>query len=215
MSMTRNPKKRTYVSKVRQRQSEETRRRILVSAQKLFASKGFELITIDEIAKAAKVSKPSVYNIFQSKRGILLVLIDEALPTEQLSDLVSQATYNPSPRKRLEVTARICRQLYDAEKNQLDLLRGASILDPVFKELEAEREQRRYQRQEESVKLMAKENVMAENMSLSKARDILWTFTGRDFYRLLVLERSWSSDEYEQWLAKLLIMTLLKSAYQN
>jgi hypothetical protein len=113
------------------------------------------------------------------------------------------------------ITARICRQLYDAEKSQLDLLRSASILDPIFKELESEREQRRYQRQEESIKLLAREKLISENIPLAKARDILWAFTGRDFYRLLVLERGWSSHEYEQWLAKLLIVTLLKPAYQS
>jgi AcrR family transcriptional regulator len=208
-------KKRTYVSQARQQQSEKTRYRILASAKKLFTSKGFEPVTIDAIAKAAKVSTPSIYAIFQSKRGILLALIDEALPPEQLSALVGQATQEKSPRKRLEATARICRQLYDAEKSQLDLLRGAVILDSVFKELEIEREQRRYQRQEESVKLMANEKVIAENMPLSKVRDILWAFTGRDFYRLLVLERGWSSDEYEQWLGELLVSTLLKPAYQR
>jgi hypothetical protein len=46
-------------------------------------------------------------------------------------------------------------QLYDAEKTQLSFLRGASILDPVFKGLEIERERRRYQRQKESIEAMA------------------------------------------------------------
>ena len=64
------------------------------------------------------------------------------------------------PSKRLEITATISRQLYDAEKAQLSFLRGASILDLVSKGLEIERERRRYQRQKETVETMASEKVL-------------------------------------------------------
>jgi AcrR family transcriptional regulator len=203
------PKKRTYNSESRQTQSQKTKQRILASAKMLFESKGFEQVTIDEIAREAQISAPSIYSIFQSKRGVLLGLMDEALPPAQHAALVEQGKKEKCPRKRLEITARIARQLYDAEKAQLSFLRGASILDPVFKGLEIERERRRYQRQKETVETMANDKAFADNLSTSKIRDILWAFTGRDFYRMLVIERGWSSDEYEKWLADLLIQTLL------
>jgi AcrR family transcriptional regulator len=175
----------------------------------LFEAKGFEHVTIDEIAQEAQVSSPSIYSLFQSKRGVLLGLMDEALSPEQHAALVEQVKQEKCPRKRLEIAARISRQLYDAEKTQLSFLRGASILDPVFKGLEIERERRRYQRQKETVEAMAEECVFKDGLSLSKIRDILWAFTGRDFYRMLVVERGWSSDEYEKWLAEWLIQALL------
>lgn len=202
-------KKRSYNSESRQAQSQETKNRILASAKMLFESKGFEGVTIEEIAREAQVSAPSIYSIFQSKRGVLLGLMDEALPPEQHKALVEQIKKEKCPCKRLELTAAISRQLYDAEKAQLSFLRGASILDPVFKGLEIERERRRYQRQKESVEAMANEKAFIDNLTLSKVRDILWAFTGRDFYRMLVVERGWSSDEYEKWLGELLIQVLL------
>lgn len=203
------PKKRSYNSKSRQEQSQKTKNRILASAKMLFESKGFEKVTIEEIAREAYVSAPSIYSIFQSKRGVLLGLMDEALPPEQHAALVEQGKKEKCPRKRLEITAAIARQLYDAEKAQLSFLRGASILDPVFKGLEIERERRRYQRQKETVETMANHKVFANNLSTPKIRDILWAFTGRDFYRMLVIERGWSSEEYEKWLSELLIKILL------
>jgi AcrR family transcriptional regulator len=175
----------------------------------LIESKGFEKVTIEEIAREAQVSAPSIYSIFQSKRGILLGLMDEALPPEQHAALVEQGRKEKCPRKRLEITATISRQLYEA---QLSFLRGASILDPVFKGLEIERERRRYQRQKETVETMANEKAFTDSLSISKVRDILWAFTGRDFYRMLVVERGWSSDEYEKWLAELLIQVLLSKS---
>jgi AcrR family transcriptional regulator len=203
------PKKRSYYSESRKAQSQETRNRILACAKMLFESKGLENVTIDEIAKEAQVSAPSIYSIFQSKRGILLGLMDEALSPEQFEALVEQGKKETCPRKRLEITASIARQLYDAEKTQLGFLRGASILDPVFKGLEIERERRRYQRQKDMAEAMTNEKAFIHNLSLTKVRDILWAFTGRDLYRMLVVERGWSSDEYEKWLAELLIETLL------
>jgi AcrR family transcriptional regulator len=206
-------KKRIYNSASRAAQSRQTQSRILTAAKKLFESKGFEQVTIDEISHKAKVSAPSIYAIFQSKKGVLLALMDNVLAAEQynlLLESVEEAKSEKSPRKLLETAARISRQLYDAEKTELNLLRDALILNPEFKVLENERERRRYERQEETIELMAKQKMFVKHLSISKVRDILWAFTGRDLYRMLVHERRWSSDEYEQWLADLLIQTLLE-----
>lgn len=58
---------------------------------------------------------------------------------------------------------------------------------------------------------MAKQGVFPKSLSKEKARDILWAFTGRDFYRMLVVERKWFPDEYEKWLSDILINTLVSS----
>jgi hypothetical protein len=63
---------------------------------------------------------------------------------------------------------------------------------------------------QEPIKNLAKENELAPGLDQKKAHDIMWAFTGRDLYRMLVIERGWSSQEYEAWLANLLAQTLLK-----
>ncbi len=203
-------KKRTYYSELRTQQSQETKARILASAKQLFESKGFDQVTIDEIAIAAEVSSPSIYAIFKSKRGILFTLMDEAFSVEQRTELVEQVYQEISPQRKFKIAAQIARQLYDAEKKQFSLLRGVSIVTPQLKKLENEMEKRRYKRQQESVEAMGKADVFKEGVSTIKARDILWALTGRDVYRMLVVERKWSSDEYESWLSEILIWNLLK-----
>lgn len=205
-----NKKKRTYHSTTRLEQAIKTKERILTSAKQLFARDGFEGVTIEKLAQAADVSAPTIYALFQSKRGILRALMDEALPAVQFETLVNQSKEENSPEKRLTIAAKIARHIYDAEKAQIDLLTRASMLAPEFKELEEEREQRRHSRQEETVKRMISENSLRKELSLSKARDILWAFTGRDLYRMLVIEQKWSSDDYEQWLGQLLIKALIE-----
>jgi len=202
-------KKRPYTSPTRATRAAQTRSQILSAAKKLFESIGFEGTTIEKIADIAAVSIPTVYSLFQSKRGILRALIDEVLPPEQFEALVEKSIEAPSPEERLRISAKIARQIYDAEKNQMDLFRGAVVLTPEFKELEKEREMRRYDRQEITIQAMKEENSLLKELSLTKARDILWALTGRDLYRMLVIEQRWSSDAYEEWLAQSLIRALI------
>lgn len=202
-------KKRTYTSETRQSQAAQTRRRILEAAKALFQEEGFEAVTIEQMAQTASVSAPTIYGLFQSKRGVLRALMDEALPADQFEALVKEAMQEKSPQKHLALSAKIARHIYDAESSQMNLFQGASILSPEFKELEQMREQRRYKRQEESINMIATSGCLLKGLKESKARDILWAFTGRDMYRMFVVEQGWTSDEYETWLAQVLIETLI------
>lgn len=203
-------KKRSYNSESRKMQAQLTKDRIIASARSLFESKGFEGVTIDEIAQSANVSTPTIYALFQSKLGILRALMDTALSHENYEKLVRETVVEKSPAKRFAMAATISRQLYDAERVQLGSLQNASIIDSELKKLENEREKRRYQRQEKSFKETVKLGGLAQGLDVHKARDILWALTGRDLYRLLVIEREWTSDEYESWLSWLLERILMK-----
>ena len=99
--------------------------------------------------------------------------------------------------------------MYDAERTQMDIFRGASVLAPEFKELEKERELRRYTRQTVTIQAMEKEKSLLKGLTPAKARAILWAFTGRDMYRMFVIEQGWSPDEYEKWLAQQLARSLI------
>lgn len=202
-------KKRGYNSETRHEQASRTRSQILKAAKQLFQSKGFDRVTIAMLAKSAQVSMPTIYAVFKSKRGVLQSLIDDALPAGQFNALVDGSMDEQSPTKRLRITARLSRQIYDAERELMDILRGASVVAPEFKELEQEREQRRYDRQGAYVKKLVKDKALVKGMTFPKARDILWSLTGRDMYRMLVIERAWTSDEYEKWLGKVLVECLL------
>lgn len=203
-----NTQKRVYNSESRLVQATKTKNRILASARRLFQLEGFESVTIEKLALVAKVSTPTIYAIFRSKLGVLRALMDEALPTHQREALVKRSMREKSVKKRLAIAAKIARQIYDAERAQMEIFRGASVLSPEFKKLEKERERRRFQRLKETMKMMKKEKSLAPGLTVSKAHDILWAFTGRDIYRMFVIERGWSSGKYEKWLSQLLVKTL-------
>jgi AcrR family transcriptional regulator len=209
MSNMSTRKKRSYRSESRRKQAELTKRRILAAAKKLFARYGIDKVTIDKLAAEADVSSPTIFALFQSKRGLLRALIDEKLFGKRYEALVQRAI-SSHPVERLRMAACIARSVYDTEKSEMRLIRGASAFSPELRKLERELELRRFERQEMTVRILAKEKALAQGLRIKQAREILWALTSRDIYRMLVMERGWSPEVYEKWLAQILVQILTK-----
>jgi len=202
--------KRAYQSQIRQRRADETRLQITDAARELFLANGYEGTTIDAIAAEAGVASQTVYAVFGSKKGILAEIIERARFGSTYQELVRQALDTTEPAERLRMAARIARQIYDSEQAEAALLRGAGVVAPELAKLGQEREARRFKAQRSTVKLLLESGKLRDDLKEGKVRDILWTLTGREIYYMLVLDRGWNSNEYESWLADLLITSLLK-----
>ncbi|MEO6999285.1 MAG: TetR/AcrR family transcriptional regulator [Terracoccus sp.] len=57
----------------------ERREQLIVVGRTLFADKGFEATTVEEIAAKASVSKPVVYEHFGGKEGLYAVVVDREI----------------------------------------------------------------------------------------------------------------------------------------
>jgi AcrR family transcriptional regulator len=57
----------------------QRREQLLVVSRRLFAEKGFEQTSVEEIASRAEVSKPVVYEHFGGKEGIYAVVVDREI----------------------------------------------------------------------------------------------------------------------------------------
>jgi AcrR family transcriptional regulator len=202
-------KTRPYKSLVRQRQAGDTRRRIVEATRQLLQSEGYAGMTIEAIAQRAEVSAQSVYAAFKSKTGILTELLDQSAFGADYEDAVHQALSASEPEDRLRLTARIARQIHDAQSAAFDLLRGAGVVAPELAKLEQQREGLRYERQEQMIISLREAGRIRPELDYGTARDIFWMFTSRDVYRMLVRERGWSSHKYQDWLADTLVHSLL------
>lgn len=60
------------MGELRESKKRETRQRISDVATALFFERGFDAVTIDDVAAAAKVSKPTVFNYFARKEDLFL-----------------------------------------------------------------------------------------------------------------------------------------------
>lgn len=79
---------------------QERREQLLDVGRKLFADKGFEAVSVEEIAAKAGVSKPVVYEHFGGKEGLYAVVVDREM--NHLLDSVSEALTAGSARALLE-----------------------------------------------------------------------------------------------------------------
>jgi AcrR family transcriptional regulator len=66
----------------------------------VFAKRGYEATSVEEIADRAKVSKPIVYEHFGGKEGLYAVVVDREI--EQIVARIAEAISSGSPRERLE-----------------------------------------------------------------------------------------------------------------
>ena len=77
----------------------ERREQLILVGRSLFADKGFEAVTVEEIASTAGVSKPVVYEHFGGKEGLYAVVVDREM--NQLLTMISSALHGTHPRQLL------------------------------------------------------------------------------------------------------------------
>jgi AcrR family transcriptional regulator len=98
----------------------ERREQLLSVARALFAEKGFEATSIEEIAARAGVSKPVVYEHFGGKEGLYAVLVDR-----EMSALLDRLTHSISeghPRRLLEQAALVLLTYIEEETDGFRIL---------------------------------------------------------------------------------------------
>ena len=205
-------KKRSYQSPIRQRHADDTRVRIAAAARKLLEEHGYAGMTMPAVAKKAGVAVATVYAVFGSKTGMLSEILDAARFDESYQNLVREAMHTSDPRERLRFPARIARRIYESEHSVLDLLRGAGTVAPTLARSESERECTRYDAQAGMIQFLVRSRTLRPGLDPQHARDILWSLTSRDLYRLLVRERGWTGQQYENWLADTLVEALVRPA---
>jgi AcrR family transcriptional regulator len=81
----------------------QRREQLINIGRQLFAERGFDATSIEEVASRAKVSKPIVYEHFGGKEGLYAVVVDREV--RSLLDRVAAALTAGHPRALLEQAA--------------------------------------------------------------------------------------------------------------
>ena len=87
----------------RRMSSAERRSQLIEVSRAIFAEKGVEGATVEEIAAAAKVSKPVIYEHFGGKEGLYAVVVDREMAA--LLNLITSSLTTGRPRARAEQAA--------------------------------------------------------------------------------------------------------------
>lgn len=198
------------MSPLRSEAADATKERVLNAAKTLFSRHGIDAVTIAQIAQKADVATSTVYALFKSKEGILRRLMSAALFGDRFAAARAKLDGVTDPVAMIRLTPKVARAVYEGETSELRLIRGSSAFSPALRKLEQEFEKARFDMQEERVRLLFAESKQVEGLDFEDARRILWMYTSRDVYRMLVQEGGWSPERYEEWLAETLTHALVR-----
>ena len=84
----------------------ERREQLLAVAKKIFAERGFQSTTMDDIAKEAGFTKPILYQFFQSKTELYKEIVED-IATSMIHSLSKAVNSAEAPRAKIEVAFRV------------------------------------------------------------------------------------------------------------
>ena len=82
---------------------QERRAQLLEVGRSIFAERGYEATTVEEIAARAKITKPVVYEHFNGKEGLYAVIVDREV--QSLLQRITESLEGDHPRALLEQAA--------------------------------------------------------------------------------------------------------------
>ncbi len=202
--------KRPYRSPRRREQAEETRRRILAAARRLFVTHGYGGATMEAIADGAGVAVQTVYASLGSKKGILLALLDEMAADADVAGMrAAVASAAGDPRRQLRERLAFTIRFYASGADLIQIARTVSGVEPDLREMWNEGEGRRHAAAKSLVAEWEAAGVLAPGITAQEATDLLWAFGGPDVFRLLITERGWSQERFRERVAATLEGVLL------
>jgi AcrR family transcriptional regulator len=207
--------KRSYDSTRRRQQASATRHDILEASQRLFEQHGYTATTMAAIAEEAGVALKTVYLAFDTKSGLLRALWhlllrgdEDDLPVGErrwYRDVIEEA----DPERQLRLTARNSRMIKERAGTLLGVIRNAAPADPDIKALWGRIQSDFYDNQLSIVKALHAHKGLRPGLDVTRAADILWTLNHPDLWQLLVGERGWTPEQYEQWFGDTVCSQLL------
>jgi AcrR family transcriptional regulator len=207
--------KRRYDNSRRLAQVRATRLRVIEAAKKLFIESGYPATTLESVAEAADVSLPTLYRLFGSKRALLAAVLDTSFGGDDepiaFGDrpAVRAARSEPDPMRMLEAFGRILGELMERTSDILYVLDSAAQVDPEADELLAEIRRQRHTGQSRIVAALVERRALDPDLSPTQAADMVYALMSPEVHRILTIERGWTAQDYEDWLAYVLCRTLL------
>jgi AcrR family transcriptional regulator len=186
------------------------RRAVVDAARALFLERGYQGTTIDAISDHSDVPAATVYRLFSSKLGILNALLDVSIAgDDQALSLrerpqVAALFAEPDPEKLLAEFASITVAINARSCDVYRILSSASGSDPAASVLLAEYQKRRDDGQGRIARALARARALRPGLRERDAADLIHALMSPELYQLLVIDRDWTPERYEQWLASIL-----------
>ena len=191
------------------------RRAVLDAAGMLFRERGYGATTIEAISRSSDVPQATVYRLFSSKQGILKALVDASIAGDDepvplaVRPPVRSLLSTPDPRDQLAGLAAISVDINTRTAPIYGILTSAAGSDQEASALLDDLTQQRRQGQGRVAASLARSGALQPGLRARDAADLIHALASPELYRLLVIDRQWTTHRYQEWLARTLAEQLL------
>jgi AcrR family transcriptional regulator len=168
------------------------------------------------VAAEAGVALKTVYLAFETKSGLLRALWNQLLRGDDADVPVAERGWyrqvldEPDPERQLRLDAHNSRVVKLRIGAVLEVIRVAAPTDPDIGALWQRIQTEFHANQRVVVASLQEKGALGPGLDVERATDILWALIHPDLWQLLVTQRGWTPDEYEQWLGDVACSQLLR-----
>jgi AcrR family transcriptional regulator len=185
---------RRYEQRQRAEAAEETRRRILDAVYRRLEEAPSQAVSIDQVARIAKVARSTVYLVFGSRAGLFDAVADDLLERGGF-DRIVEAVANPDPRETVRDGIRGSTHMFAAHRDVFRAIISMAQLDPDAVGGTMRRSDRnRAAGMAALAQRLADGGELQPGVSVESAAHLLWIVTSFDAYDLLATGRGLSAD---------------------
>lgn len=198
-----------------QARTRRTRTAVVEAARSLFLERGYSGTTIEAISESSDTPQATVYRLFSSKLGILKAVLDLSIAGDdeplamlarpEVRDLLSER----DPKNQLAGFAALLHDLMARTAPVHRILTEAARSDREAASLLAEIARQRHEGQRRIARSLARSGALRPGLRERDAADVLHALASPEVYGLLVIDRGWSAERYQEWLTEILIDQLL------
>lgn len=167
-------------------------------------------VTLEDVARAAGVSRQSVYVHFGSKTRLLLAMvrhIDEK--TAGITEHIRELKQAPSALAALDIAVPAPGRYYPAVYPIARLFLAGKYADGAIKAAWDDRMEARRRIADLLVRRLNTDRVLSPEWDLRTASYVLWVLTSWQVWEQLVVDRGWSNKRYTDLLRKLIYQSLV------
>jgi AcrR family transcriptional regulator len=191
---------RKYEQTLRAEASEETRQRILEALEQRLREAPTKPVSVDEVAKLARVARSTVYLIFGSRSGMFDALTTELFDRAGLPRL-TEAVAHPDAREHLRGGVRAGVDIFVELRDVAVALFSMSALDPESVGGSIVRlEMRRWGGMEYLAGRLDEQHLLRPDVTVEQAANVMWVLTSFASFDDLYTGRGMSADDVARTL---------------
>jgi AcrR family transcriptional regulator len=202
-------RKRSYRQVLRADTAEKTRQGILDTLYDRLREAPSQPISIDEIARRARVARSTVYLAFGSRSGLFDALTDRLLRGAGYERII-EAVQHPDARETLRGGLEGGVSMYAAHHDVFRVLNAMAKLDPAgVGQALARSEEERSRGMASVAKRLEERNLLRAGVTVEHAANVIWILASFDAYDLLATGRGLDPKEITRTLTDMAERALL------